>query len=167
MNMAWSPDGQRIAVGDRSDNISIFDAAAAVQMASEKQPCEVRPLHRSPAYCVKTNEIAFTNNSKALICASAANKGGQIRILSVSDLSEAHSWLANTSGLLTLDVDPRGRCVDADVRPFRHVCRPAARRMSGIGRADIGQVHRGRRPRHARQPVDPARLCLRQDTAAA
>ena len=47
MNMAWSPDGQRIAVGDRSDNISIFDAAAAVQMASEKQPCEVRSLVHS------------------------------------------------------------------------------------------------------------------------
>ena len=44
MNMAWSPDGQRIAIGDRTDNLSIFDAAAAVQMSSEKQPCEVRQL---------------------------------------------------------------------------------------------------------------------------
>ena len=93
MNMTWSPDGRWLAVGDRSDTISLYSATEAKLATEQKQDLE-------------TNELAFTNNSQGLICARGY---GQVRILSTPTLDEAYTWVANTAGLLALDVDPRGR----------------------------------------------------------
>ena len=93
INMAWSPDGRYIACGDKADVVTLFDVAAAKQVATFR-------IHPDEA-----NEMVFGNASDRLYVTCSGN----ICVLAVPSLAPLFAIKAHQAQLLAIDMDPYGR----------------------------------------------------------
>jgi len=93
INIAWSPDGNNIAVGNKKDVVSIIDARKYKIVKEHKFAYEVNEMcwHRSGEHFLLT-----TGN-------------GSIEILSFPDFEDVSTVHAHGGQCFALDFDPRGR----------------------------------------------------------
>jgi THO complex subunit 3 len=104
INVAWSPDGSTIAVGDRLDVVSFIDVRNASQpifIHSQKMDMEI-------------NEIGWDYSGNAFYMTTGK---GTIKVLDFPSFELKHDIQGHTSNIYCIDFDPKGRyfaCGGAD-----------------------------------------------------
>jgi THO complex subunit 3 len=95
---SWSPDEKYIAIGNKHDNVMVFDAASTKQLKKVKFGYEV-------------NELAWSANSDHLLVATGGGEMGSVDIVSFqnNDLQLIESVAAHTSNCLCLKIDSNYR----------------------------------------------------------
>ncbi|KAF9336705.1 hypothetical protein BG006_007772, partial [Podila minutissima] len=93
INISWSPDGQKIAVGNKDDKISFIDTRTF-------------QIERNVQFKVEVNEIGWNPKGNLFFLTTGP---GQIKVLEYPSMKEVHSMEAHTSNCYCLEVDPRGR----------------------------------------------------------
>ncbi|CAG0919748.1 unnamed protein product [Notodromas monacha] len=92
INLAWSPDGNTIAVGNKSDLVSFIDVRK-FEVTKELQ------------FSGETNEIAWNNENTRFF---ATLGSGQFDVLSFPDLELLKKVQAHTTNCIALKVSPNG-----------------------------------------------------------
>ena len=90
INLAWSPDGRQVAVGDREDCVTVLDVRTHRATGTNKFPFEV-------------NEFAWDASGSRFLITSGH---GTVEVLSYPGLDALHSLAAHTAGCYCLDTDP-------------------------------------------------------------
>ncbi|KAG0340037.1 hypothetical protein BG000_000829 [Podila horticola] len=93
INISWSPDGQKIAVGNKEDKISIIDTRTF-------------QIERNVQFKVEVNEIGWNPKGNLFFLTTGQ---GHIKVLEYPSMQEIHSMEAHTSNCYCLEFDPRGR----------------------------------------------------------
>lgn len=93
INIAWSPDGNTIAVGNKEDLVTFIDTRTHKICAEEQFNFEV-------------NEIAWNNNSDQFFL---TNGLGCVHILSYPKLELQHMLKAHPGTCICIELDPTGR----------------------------------------------------------
>uniref|UniRef100_A0A4X2LFV4 Uncharacterized protein n=1 Tax=Vombatus ursinus TaxID=29139 RepID=A0A4X2LFV4_VOMUR len=93
LNICWSPDGSTIAVGDRKDVVTFFDARTYQAKAEE-------------CFKLMVNEISWNNDNTQFFL---TNGKGYITVLSYPDLKPVHSFNAHPSDCICIKFDPTGK----------------------------------------------------------
>lgn len=98
INGAWAPNGQYLALGNKSENICIYDVREA-------------KLIKKCKFIYEVNEFAWTANSDYLLVANANGESGFIDIMSFKngDLVLLEVIRAHTSPAFCLKIDPTFR----------------------------------------------------------
>ena len=91
---SWSPDGHFLAVGNKQDNVVVFDVDASRQVKKVKFGYEV-------------NELSWSANSDYLLVATGGGDMGSIDVIGFKDgeLQLIESVAAHTSNCLSLKID--------------------------------------------------------------
>ena len=92
INVAWSPDGGTIAVGDRDDVVSFVDARKHKIIKTTKFPFEV-------------NEIDWDNAGARVYLTTGL---GTVEVLEFPSMTAAHTIHAHTAGCYCIAFDPTG-----------------------------------------------------------
>ena len=92
INVAWSPDGGTIAVGDRDDVVSFVDARKHKIIKTTKFPFEV-------------NEIDWDNAGARFYLTTGL---GTVEVLEFPSMTAAHTIHAHTAGCYCIAFDPTG-----------------------------------------------------------
>ncbi|KAG0332796.1 hypothetical protein BG004_001095 [Podila humilis] len=93
INIAWSPDGQHIAVGNKDDMISIIDTRTF-------------QIEKTAQFNVEVNEIGWNLRGDLFFLTTGP---GQVKVLEYPSMKELHSFKGHTANCYALDFDPRGR----------------------------------------------------------
>ncbi|KAG0164674.1 hypothetical protein DFQ28_000130 [Apophysomyces sp. BC1034] len=93
INICWSPDGNHIAVGDKSDTISIIDTRTFAILKTQKHNMEV-------------NEIAW-NNANNLFYVTTGQ--GAIKVYEYPSLKLVQSLRGHTANCYCVETDPTNR----------------------------------------------------------
>ncbi|GAA5828666.1 hypothetical protein JCM3766R1_003779 [Sporobolomyces carnicolor] len=92
ITMTWSPNGQHIVLGNRSDRIMWVDV-------------EEQKVIRREEMTLETNEAAFSNNGALLLTAIA----GRLQINTFPANERIHTINVSSAATMCIDIDPRGR----------------------------------------------------------
>jgi THO complex subunit 3 len=95
LNMSWSPDGNYLAVGNKSDQLLVLDVRTGNQIRRRKFPYEV-------------NELAWTFNSNFLLAATAGRGAGAVDLIALgeAELEVVQTFVAHSATCFNLTVDP-------------------------------------------------------------
>ncbi|KAI9319383.1 WD40-repeat-containing domain protein [Dichotomocladium elegans] len=97
INICWSPDGNHIAVGDKSDTISFIDTRNNQIIKTQKHSVEV-------------NEIAWNNANDMFFVTTGQ---GTIRAYEYPSLKLIHSLRGHTANCYCVEADPTSRYLAA------------------------------------------------------
>ena len=92
INVAWSPNGAQVAVGDRSDCITVLDTRTHRALGVTKFEFEV-------------NEFCWDASGERFFVTSG---GGPVEVLSYPGWAACHSLAAHTGGCYCLALSPSG-----------------------------------------------------------
>jgi len=92
INIAWSPDGKHVAVGDRDDCVTVLDVRTHRSLGSTKFGFEV-------------NEFSWDRSGSLFFVTSGA---GSVEVLSYPGWTARHSLAAHTASCYCLAISPRG-----------------------------------------------------------
>jgi THO complex subunit 3 len=92
INIAWSPDGKYVAVGNREDCITTLDVRTHRTVGSTKFDFEV-------------NEFAWSRDGTQFFITTGL---GTVEMLSFPSWEARHTLAAHTAGCYCLALDPRG-----------------------------------------------------------
>lgn len=93
INIAWSPDGNHIAVGNKDDQLSIVDTKKNKIIKTTKFPFEV-------------NEISWNNDGNLFFLTTGI---GTVEVLKYPDLKTIMKLQAHTANIYCIDFDPTGK----------------------------------------------------------
>ena len=92
INIAWSPDGKHVAVGNREDCITTLDVRTHRTVGSTKFDFEVNEFRWD-----RTGSLFFVTTGQ-----------GTVEVLSYPSWEARHTLAAHTAGCYCLALDPRG-----------------------------------------------------------
>ena len=92
INLAWSPDGRHVAVGDRGDCVTVLDVRTHRAVGKNKFPFEV-------------NEFCWDAAGTRFFITSGH---GSVEVLSYPSWEALHCLVAHTAGNYCLDISPGG-----------------------------------------------------------
>ena len=92
INLAWSPDGTHVAVGDRDDCVTVLDVRTHRAVGTNKFPFEV-------------NECCWDATGTRFLVTSGH---GTVEVLSYPGWEALHSLVAHTAGCYCLDISRDG-----------------------------------------------------------
>ncbi|KAJ3045171.1 hypothetical protein HK097_001266 [Rhizophlyctis rosea] len=110
INVAWSPDGKHIAVGNKDDTISFIDPRGGSSSDKDKKKYI---YHEIKYQGVEVNEISWDNSGELFFLTTGQ---GKIKVLDFKAIEktspenkEIYEFIAHNANCYSIDFDPRGR----------------------------------------------------------
>ncbi|TPX74247.1 hypothetical protein CcCBS67573_g04497 [Chytriomyces confervae] len=110
INIAWSPDGNTIAVGSKDDVITFIDPRGGSAASAETSTASKTPSQKYIWHTLKrdyeVNEIKWDNSGNFFYLTTGH---GTVQILEFPSFKPVHAIAAHTGNCYCIDFDPMGR----------------------------------------------------------